>query len=85
MLKSTIFVICTALVASAGGCGDNGSKVKDAAVIDAPGADAMPDASCFNNPQTHEEIINACTPAQKIMKPGTPPLLRPDGSLPPLP
>ncbi len=85
MLKKTIFVICTALVAPAIGCGDNGNTTKDAPVIDAPMIDAMPDASCFNNPQTHEEIINACTAAQKIVKPGKPPLLRPDGSLPPLP
>ena len=27
-----------------------------------------PDASCFTNPTTHNEIINACTTAQKIYK-----------------
>ena len=84
-MKNTIFAICTAVLASALGCGDNGSTRKDAAVIDAPVIDAMPDANCFTNPQTHEEIINACTNVQKIIKPGKPPLLRPDGSLPPLP
>lgn len=40
---------------------------------------------CFRNPQTHFEIINACTDAVKIVK--TPNLvgLNEDGSLPPLP
>jgi hypothetical protein len=54
---------------------------------DAP-ADAsvtVPDASCFMNPTTHKEIINACTNAQKIERNVTPPLLNPDGTLPPLP
>ena len=36
-------------------------------------------------PTTHEEIINACTDAQKIYKNSHPPLLNTDGSLPPLP
>ena len=69
------------------GCGDDGANApKDAAppVADA-GADAPPDAACFDNPQTNDEIINACTTAQKIFKPGVPPLLNPDGSLPMLP
>lgn len=85
MLKVSIFAICAALLAPAAGCSDNDNTQKDAPVIDAPLVDATPDASCFTNPQTHEEIINACTTAQKIVKPGKPPLLRPDGSLPPLP
>lgn len=84
-MKNTIFAICTTLLVSAFGCGDNGNTRKDAPVIDAPTVDASPDASCFTNPQTHEEIINACSNVQKITKPGKPPLLRPDGSLPPLP
>jgi hypothetical protein len=67
------------LLASA--CGDDGETKKDAGVRDA----GAPDASCFTNPMTHEEIINACTTAQKIYKNPTLPLLEPDGSLPPLP
>jgi hypothetical protein len=47
--------------------------------------DAPADASCFENPQTHYEIINACTNAQKIYKDSHPPLLNPDGTLPGLP
>lgn len=40
---------------------------------------------CYENPQTHLEIINACTDAERVDKRPTLPLLEPDGSLPPLP
>ena len=66
------------------GCGDDGASARDAGPIDG-GVDAPLDASCFTNPTTHEEIINACTTAQKIYKDSRPPLLGADGSLPPLP
>ena len=65
-------------------CGDNGGTVKpvDAGVDTGP----APDAACFaGTPTTHEEIINACTSAQKIYKNSHPAKLNPDGSLPPLP
>jgi hypothetical protein len=52
---------------------------------DAPVDTGGPDASCFTNPTTHNEIINACTGAQKIYKNSHPPLLNADGSLPQLP
>ena len=42
-------------------------------------------SECFTNPQTHFEIINACTDAERIDKQPTLPLLQPDGGLPPLP
>ncbi|MGN6106633.1 MAG: hypothetical protein ACTHU0_16120 [Kofleriaceae bacterium] len=67
----------------AAACGDDSPNRPADAGVDAPSA--PPDASCFENPQTHEQIINACTPAQKIYKDSQPPLLQPDGSLPPLP
>lgn len=64
-------------------CGDENEVPKDAGPRDAA---VLPlDASCFENPQTHYEIINACTTAQKIYKPGRPPLQNADGSLPALP
>ncbi len=66
------------------GCGNNGASHKDAGVEDAP-VDGGIDASCFTNPQSHYEIINACTGAQKIYKNSHPPLEGSDGSLPPLP
>ncbi len=52
------------------------SSTKDLASADAP---------CVSNPKTHVEILNACTSAQSVDKKSTPPLLRSDGSLPPLP
>ena len=75
-----VFVLC--LFAAA--CGDNRKGPGDGGVADAA-VDAAPDASCFMNPTTHEEIINACTDAQKVYKNSHPPLLKPDGTLPPLP
>ncbi len=72
------------LVLLAIGCGDDPKVRQDAGPQDG-GVDAPLDASCFENPQTHNEIINACTTAQKIYKDSHPPLLEEDGSLPPLP
>lgn len=82
MLKSMLgALVSSSLVV---GCGEGGSSPRDAAPADA-GTETPPDASCFENPTTHHEIINACTTAQKIYKDSHPPLLGPDGSLPPLP
>lgn len=78
--------ILVIVVATACGGGSNNTPADAAPVVDAP-----PDTSnldCFPNPQTHDEIINACTSAQKIKIEdlrGAPPLLNPDGTLPPLP
>ena len=77
-----LMILASLALASAGGCGDDGNTKKDAGVQQDAGA---PDASCFTNPQTHYEIINACTTAQKIYKPGRPVLENADGSLPALP
>jgi hypothetical protein len=83
-----IVLACAALAA----CGSSNNNPADAQqTIDAPKPpiDAMPpgppDASCFNNPTTHYEIINACTNAQFVDKTPNLPLLLPDGGLPPLP
>jgi len=68
------------------GCGEDGATHKDAGVHDAPvDAGGGTDASCFTDPHTHYEIINACTTAQKIYKPGRPALVLPDGGLPATP
>ena len=48
------------------------------------GNDGGQPSDCFTNPQTHFEIINACTDAAKIDKKPTLPLLV-DGAVPPLP
>jgi hypothetical protein len=82
-----ILFACAALAA----CGSSNNNPADARPVDAmaPPIDAMPpgppDASCFTNPTTHYEIINACTNAQFVDKNPTLPLLLPDGGLPPLP
>lgn len=61
---------------------------------DAPGATgsgaddlARPaaDLGCYARPRTHRELLNACTTAQSVEKQPVLPLLRPDGTLPPLP
>jgi hypothetical protein len=70
----------------AAACGESGgNNAKGDAGVPVDAAPSQPDASCFTNPQTHDEIINACTDAQKIYKDSRPPLLEPDGTLPPLP
>ena len=75
-----LLIALSLVLASA--CGDDGNTQtgpKDA------GIDTPADASCFENPTTHYQIINACTNAQKIYKTTRPPLQRADGTLPPLP
>jgi hypothetical protein len=69
-------------LAFAAACGDDGAEQPKDASIDPPG---MPDASCFDNPQTHAEIINACTTAQRVYKKPILPLRNKDGTLPLLP
>ena len=76
---SKLIFACACVVAV--GCGRDPKKQHDAGVQDAGGLDA----SCFENPQSHYEIINACTTAQKVYKESNPPLLGDDGSLPALP
>lgn len=46
---------------------------------------ASPDLSCIQSPRTHIELLNACTSAQSVDKRPQLPLLRSDGTLPPLP
>lgn len=84
-------LLCCSLFVFAAACGDDGPADVDARRVDAAVADSAlgdavdADASCFTNPTTHHEIINACTTAEKIYKDPDLPLLLPDGGLPPLP
>lgn len=65
------------------GCPDGQQQLTDGgAGLD---GSAGPDLSCFTSPMTHVELLNACTSAQAIDKTPLLPLLRPDGTLPPLP
>lgn len=84
-MKRIIF--SAALMALAAACGDDGGQqpTHDAASPIDASVDA-PAATCFSGtPTTHEQIINACTNVEVIYKTKKPPLLNPDGSLPPLP
>ena len=74
-----------ALSLFAAACGDNRKGPADSGLPADAAVDSAPDASCFMNPTTNDEIINACTTAQKYYKDSHPPLLNPDGTLPPLP
>jgi hypothetical protein len=79
----TLFMTLALVVAACADDGGGSESPKDAGIDAAPPG---PDAGCFQGtPATHEEIINACTSAQKIYKNSRPPLLKADGSLPPLP
>lgn len=85
-MKTIIFSF--ALMALGVGCGDDGGTQPATDANHNPhdaGVETPPDASCFTNPTTHDEIINACTFVQQIFKDSHPPLLEPDGTLPPLP
>ena len=79
-------IFTTVSLAFVAACSDDAAVKHDAGVHDAP-ADAAggPDASCFTDPHTHNEIINACTTAQKVYKNDRPALQLPDGGLPPTP
>ena len=79
MKRALLFGLSLAFAAA---CGDDKpDQPKDAGVD----ATETPDAACFENPQTHAEIINACTTAQKVYKQGHPALQLPDGGLPAAP
>jgi hypothetical protein len=94
-MRRTMFLILSGalLVACGGGHGDDdGSGTHDAAVADAPIADAgAPDADCVENPVTSQQLLNACTDAQRIHKDPQLPTSSATGcwfdgtSLPPLP
>ena len=80
-MRALIFAILALAFTSA--CGDDGDTKKDAGVV--TDAARGSNADCFTNPITNDEIINACTTSQKIVKHPTLPLMGSDGSLPPLP
>jgi hypothetical protein len=82
MRASLFLAIC---LLATGACGNSSKGPKDAGADTPAVGDGGLDASCFTNPQTHYELINACTTAEKVYKPGHPPLQNTDGTLPPLP
>jgi hypothetical protein len=82
-MRALSIVMALAFIGACGSSNHNTSKQDAGVAVDA--AAAGPDASCFTNPTTNDEIINACTTAQKIYLHPDLPLLGSDGSLPPLP
>lgn len=72
-----------ALLVVAAGCKEAPDRLDAGTPPDAAAPPA--DLACFADPVTHVQIINACTSAQRIDKKPVLPLLRPDGTLPPLP
>lgn len=86
-MRRALSILIALPLALAAACGDHPKQMPaDAGMKDAP---MGIDASCFdisNNPSpTYNEIINACSTAQKIYKTTTPPHVLPDGGLPPVP
>jgi len=79
--------VAVALFAYAGCSSDDsaGNPSRDAGQGDAGLSDINPAPECYEHPTTHEEIINACTDAAKILKNPKLPLLGPNGERPPLP
>jgi hypothetical protein len=83
-----LFIACLLVLLAA--CGDDvqvfeDARPVDAAAVDASDTDPGPDASCFTNPTTHVELINACTTSEKLYKTPNLPLNLPDGGLAPIP
>ncbi|MFT3692869.1 MAG: hypothetical protein QM831_06995 [Kofleriaceae bacterium] len=80
-----IAIFTTLVLAFAPACGKDSTDTPKDAPANVQDAGPTPDASCFTNPTTNDEIINACTDAQKIYKNPVLPLLNPDGTVPALP
>jgi hypothetical protein len=83
-LRAPLLALATSLALAA--C-PGATSTPDTGAVSADAAAAVPDTgpSCFTNPKTHVEIINACTSSEGIAKSPTLPLLLADGGLPPLP
>ena len=78
-MRPTLWLLVVLLTAV--GCGAR-SSTPDPAPQDPPTGTG----SCSDNPQTHLELLNACTTAERIEKDDSKlPLLQADGTLPPLP
>lgn len=84
MAKSTLKNLRTALCALAlfaAGCPDMSGPTD----TDVDMAKPASDLGCYAKPRTHVELLNACTTAQSVDKQPVLPLLKSDGTLPPLP
>ena len=83
--------LCIAFALACAGCSESpasSTAYGGGSVSQGEDAGQEPEASvpdCVDDPRTHDEIINACTDAEKIEKHPDLPLLLEDGGLPPLP
>ncbi len=75
-------LLLLSMLSLAAGCKEAADRMDGGTL---PDAAAPADLACFTDPVTHVQIINACTSSQRIDKKPILPLLRPDGTLPPLP
>lgn len=80
MLRMPSLSVCALGLLLAGCPGETDSS---AALADL--ARPTADLGCYAAPRTHVELLNACTTAQAVDKQPALPLLRSDGTLPPLP
>lgn len=67
---------------SSGGSGSGGKSPTGGATGSGGAGTGGGDSDCFDNPQNHFEIINACTSATRVEKDPDLTLLDEDGSLP---
>lgn len=84
-MNTLLRTVASLLLFTAVACGDDDATSQDDAAPDEIFDAAPPDASCYENPTTHFEIINACTEAESVDKEPDLPLLNEDGTLPDLP
>ena len=82
-LSTLLLALPLVLAAACGSDNGNGNGPKDAGVDG--NTNVPPDASCFTDPTTYNQIINACTDSVKVFKDSHPPLLNADGTVPPPP
>ena len=86
-LRAASFALPFLLTLSAGSlsaCSDDDDGHDHAGNEDAGKSDGGSTADCVKSPTTSTEILNACTDAEKVDKKSKPPLLLPDGGVPPL-
>jgi hypothetical protein len=82
-MKTILFLLLLGSAALSPGCSGEDAQPPPEVPDELP----APPPPCFSNPQTHEELINACTAAdvERIEKRPVLPMLNSNGTLPPIP
>ena len=85
-MNTIIRLLTSLLLVSVLACGgdDDGGSNDNPGDIDAGGdtPDGGDEVDCYDNPTTHNEIINGCTDAESADKAPDLPLLNDDGTVP---